>query len=187
MTTPAEYGLQHYEGGHTLYGPQTAPFLAAHSAELLGGMLARGSFAELPHSRDFSLASRRFWPQEDVPSPRRLLRSAQRITPSAPEEPYWEIRWRDQAPADMAFDQPLLTIEVQQGGRWQPLHREGRPEDDQGFDLAVQWLGGRDYAARWYNPPASLPDQLRLLIAPRGKQPALAVPIADSDLELTDQ
>lgn len=187
VTTSAEYGLQHYEGGHTLYGPQTAPFLAAHSAELLGGMLARGSFAELPHSRDFSLASRHFWPQGGAPSPRRLLRPAQRITPSAPEEPYWEIRWRDQAPADMAFDQPLLTIEVQRDGRWQPLHREGRPEDDQGFDLAVQWLGGRDYAARWYNPPASLPNRLRLFIAPRGEQPALAVPIADSDLELTDQ
>ena len=34
--TAEEYALQHYEGGHTLYGPQTQPFLAAHAARLAG-------------------------------------------------------------------------------------------------------------------------------------------------------
>lgn len=185
VTTPAEYGLQYYEGGHTLYGPQTAPFLAAHSAELLGEMLARESFAEIPDSRDFSLASRRFWPDEDGQHyPRKLLGTS---SGNEGVETYLAVHWQDQTPAAMAFDQPLLAVEVEREGRWQPLLRDGRAEDDQGFNLAVRWLGGRDYEARWYNPPASLPDRLRLSITPRGDQPALAVPLADSDLELTDQ
>lgn len=52
----------------------------------------------------------------------------------------------------MAFDQPLLAVEVKRDGHWQPLLRDGRAEDDQGFDLAVRWIGGREYEARWYNP-----------------------------------
>ena len=34
VATPEEYALQYYEGGHTLYGPKTLPFLAGHAARL---------------------------------------------------------------------------------------------------------------------------------------------------------
>jgi len=34
MTTPEEYSRQRYEGGHTLYGPQTQPFVAAQLERL---------------------------------------------------------------------------------------------------------------------------------------------------------
>lgn len=173
VTTPGEYALQHYEGGHTLYGPQTAPFLAAHSGRLLAQMLARGNFAELPASRDFHLQLGEFWPPaQTAPQPRLWLGPAQRF--GAEEEPYWRVQWQDQAPAAMAFEQPLLQIEQRQSGGWQTLRRAGRAEDDQGFDLAVRWLGGNRYEARWYNPPADA-GRYRLRIAARGAQPALWV------------
>jgi neutral ceramidase len=173
VTTPSEYALQYYEGGHTLYGPQTAPFLAAHSARLLGEMLMRGNFAELPASRDFDLQLGSFWPAAQVAAEQRqLLQSPQLI--SDDDEPYWRLHWQDQAPAAMAFEQPLLQIEIFQQGQWQPFSRNGRREDDQGFDLAVRWLGANRYEARWYNP-ASADASYRLRIAARAGQPALLV------------
>ena len=178
VTTPGEYALQYYEGGHTLYGPQTAPFLAQHSARLLGEMLERGNFAELPASRDFDLDAGNFWP---APAPqeqaRQLLQQPQLI--NTEEEPYWRVRWQDQPSAAMAFDQPLLQVETLQHGTWQPLMREGRREDDQGFDLAVRWLGGNQYEARWYNPAAAS-QPYRLRIAPRAGQAALLVELKAS-------
>lgn len=174
-TTPSEYALQYYEGGHTLYGPQTVPFLAAHSARLLSEMLTRGNFAELPASRDFALTLGQFWPPAQAQAqPRQLLSTAQLM--SAEPEPYWRVQWQDQAPAAMAFEQPLLQIETRVQGQWQAYRRDGRVEDDQGFDLAVRWLGGKRYEARWYNPPAEAADY-RLRIAPRAGQAALSVPL----------
>lgn len=171
VTTPSEYALQLYEGGHTLYGPQTAPFLALHSARLLGEMLVRGNFADLPHRRDFDLQLGRFWPTEQAQAQsRQLLQPPELITDE--EEPYWRLRWQDQAPAAMAFDQPLLWVEVFQQGAWQPFSRAGRLEDDQGFDLAVRWLDGNRYEARWYNPPTD-DGSYRLHIASRAGQPEL--------------
>lgn len=173
VTTPEEYALQHYEGGHSLYGPQTAPFLALHSARLLDEMLADGNFADLPPSRDFSLASASFWPRPaGQAQPRQLLQPAQLLSERG--ERYWRVRWQDQPRAAMAFEQPLLQIETHRHGTWQPLERDGRLEDDQGFDLAVRWLGGNRYEARWYRPEnAAQPYRLR--IAARAGQPPLLV------------
>jgi neutral ceramidase len=176
VTTPSEYALQYYEGGHTLYGPQTAPFLAAHSARLLDEMLAHGNFADLPANREFDLQLGEFWPAAQTQAqPRNLLQTPQLI--SDEEEPYWRLQWQDQAPAAMAFEQPLLQIEAWQSDGWQPFSRAGRVEDDQGFDLAVRWLGGNHYEARWYNPPAG-GGRYRLRIAPRAEQPVLWVELA---------
>lgn len=179
VTTPAEYALQYYEGGHTLYGPQTAPFLASHSGQLLKQMLQQGSFADLPESRSFQLSHNRFWPQPESASQRRLLEQPQWTPAQGNEEGYWSVEWEDQAPADMAFHQPLLRIEQQQDGEWTVLRRDGRAEDDQGFDLGVRWLGGRRYEARWYNPPSDSQQPLRLSIAPRAEQAELHIPLTE--------
>jgi neutral ceramidase len=87
VTTPSEYALQYYEGGHTLYGPQTAPFLAAHSGRLLGEILARCNFADLPASCDFDLQLGDFWPVGQVATEQRqLLQPPALITDE--DEPY---------------------------------------------------------------------------------------------------
>jgi neutral ceramidase len=173
VTTPSEYALQYYGGGHTLYGPQTAPFLAAHSGRLLGEILAHGNFADLPASCDFDLQLGDFWPVGQVAAEQRqLLQPPALITDE--DEPYWRLQWQDQTPAAMAFEQLLLQIEIFQQGQWQPFSRNGRREDDQGFDLAVRWLGANRYEARWYHP-ANAGASYRLRIAARAGQPALLV------------
>jgi neutral ceramidase len=47
FTTPEEYAEQHYEGGVTVYGPASGPFLAESLADL-SGRLARGDAAPDP-------------------------------------------------------------------------------------------------------------------------------------------
>ena len=46
-----EYARQHYEGGHTLFGPRTQPFLTAHAARLARAVAHDGYVSELasPH------------------------------------------------------------------------------------------------------------------------------------------
>ncbi len=45
LTTPEEYSLQRYEGGNTLYGPQSQPFIAAAAAALAADTLGGGGLA----------------------------------------------------------------------------------------------------------------------------------------------
>ena len=68
------------------------------------------------------------------------------------EDGYWEFRWRDAAPGDLAWHEPLVRVEAASGdGGWRGV------ADDQGYHLGVVHLGaGRGgahrYAARWYTP-----------------------------------
>ena len=41
-TTPEEYAQQCYEAGHTLYGPNTNPFIAAQAARVVGDLVRQG-------------------------------------------------------------------------------------------------------------------------------------------------
>ena len=60
FTTPEEYGAQHYEGGTTVYGPASGPFLTTSLADL-AGRLARGRPAPAPtrSTRSAACARRR--------------------------------------------------------------------------------------------------------------------------------
>ena len=51
FTTPEEYGAQHYEGGTTVYGPASGPFLTTSLADL-ARRLARGQPAPAPYPFD---------------------------------------------------------------------------------------------------------------------------------------
>ena len=55
LTTPEEYAAQHYEGGTTVYGPASGPFLTAALADLAGRLGTRGARAPRlplrPHPR----------------------------------------------------------------------------------------------------------------------------------------
>ena len=63
-TTPEEYERQFYEGGHTLYGPRTQPFLAAHAARLSEELAASddGTFQDVGTERSWDLAVHRYLP-----------------------------------------------------------------------------------------------------------------------------
>lgn len=46
LTTPEEYALQHYEGGHSLYGPRTGIFFEDQVAQLMAKSPSKASVAE---------------------------------------------------------------------------------------------------------------------------------------------
>src|SRR5690606_40527681 len=59
-TTPEEYGEQRYEGGHTLYGPATQPFVTAHAARLAAATVREGLVCDVTPARTFDLHHHRY-------------------------------------------------------------------------------------------------------------------------------
>lgn len=187
-TTPEEFSLQYYEGGQTLYGPNTTPFLAAHLARLAAS-LSEKSQNSLPERWAFtvSVPQSKKNKQDRVPDVTPLR--AQEHTPlfvpkgrSAPE-PYWAFRWRDIPPDRICLHEPLARIEASADGKeWRPLVHDGRPMDDTGWDIAVICPakpasgGGWIYEARWYNPPPAAGRLFRFCILPRPGVPMLCSP-----------
>ncbi|HEY8545262.1 MAG TPA: neutral/alkaline non-lysosomal ceramidase N-terminal domain-containing protein, partial [Acidimicrobiales bacterium] len=161
--TPEEYELQHYEGGHTLYGPRSQPFFTAHAARLAEETLRRGEVTDLVTPRRFDLSLRRYLPVAASASgsasasasvEREVLGPATFTDATARTDPYWEQRWRDVGPGDLHWHEPLVRVESSdREGEWVPaVTDDGRPVDDQGCDVEVVHLGDGHYAARWWNP-----------------------------------
>ena len=70
-TTPEEYGEQRYEGGHTIYGPNTNPFIAAQAAKLVGDLARKGEVRDVPKEWTFNLTGKTFYREYDAPKGRR--------------------------------------------------------------------------------------------------------------------
>lgn len=157
LTTPAEYALQRYEGGNTLYGPQSQPFTAALAARLARDVVATGRVADQLPSRRFDFAARRYLARPDgrvvAPAADGPVTFAD---PTATEDGYWEFRWHDAAPGDLRWHEPIARVDAgAPDGEWSAARHDGRPIDDQGYHVGVVHLGtdrtGRHrYAARWY-------------------------------------
>jgi neutral ceramidase len=151
LTTPEEYGLQRYEGGNTLYGPHSQPFVAAAATRLAADLATRGSVDEPLPSRTFRFAAHRFLAR---PTGRtgacEPLGGVTYVDPTRTEDGYWEFRWHGPAPGDLAWHEPLVRVDgAAADGGWTGV------ADDQGWSVGVLHLGaGRDgghrYAARWY-------------------------------------
>jgi neutral ceramidase len=183
-TTPEEYALQHYEGGHTIYGPNTQPFLAVHTARLAGEVVQQGLVHAALPDRRFDLAVHRYLPAPTgVPVDRASLGAAVFADATASADACWEWRWRDVAPGDLHWHLPLVRVEV--------AHDDGGPgrsvADDQGWDVEVAHIGadrsldgaGHVYAARWWAPAFRLGTQHRFVLEPNAGQPDLASPPFD--------
>ena len=121
LTTPEEYGLQRYEGGNTLYGPDSQPFVAACAAPP-----GRRPRPGRPGRRAAAAAALRL-PGPPVPGPPHRI-DARRATalgapdfhdPTGTEDGYWELRWLGPAPGDLAWHEPLVRVEAATGdGGW---------------------------------------------------------------------
>jgi neutral ceramidase len=183
--TAEEYGLQHYEGGHTLYGPLTQPFLTAHAARLAGETVRDGLVSDLVAERRFDLAHHRYLPVASgsagataAASERSVLGAPLFTDATGRTDPVWEQRWRDVPPGDLRWHDPLVRIEASDGpdGDWQPaLTEDGRPIDDQGCDLEVVHLGedrrGHRYTVRWWNPVFRSYRRHRFVLVPNAGRP----------------
>jgi neutral ceramidase len=179
-TTPEEYARQRYEGGHTLYGPGTQPFVGAHAARLAGEAVEGGMVHDLVPDRRFDLHQRRFLPGATGPVPERSWAGPATFTDAtASTDPVWEQQWRDVAPGRLAWHEPLVRVEMADGeGPWVPAVAHGRPIDDGGCALEVVHLGRRDgvhrYAARWWDPGFRAGRRHRFVLAANAERAELA-------------
>ncbi len=177
-TTPEEYSKQHYEGGHTLYGPNSTLFLAEQVKTLTAALGGRGSLPPLPDRWTFSLKARPFGPAPLEPAGSRKSLGAPCLSREKnPGEPCYVFRWQDVPPAVIDYHLPLVRIEASRDGKtWTPLIKDGRPADDTGYDVSVRFCDKitKDrmgvYEARWYNPSLQEGWAYRFTVLPRGKQ-----------------
>ena len=162
FTTPEEYGAQHYEGGTTVYGPASGPFLTTSLADL-AGRLARGRPAPAPYPFD----------------PIRGLRPTARAYPSGAARGralggtratarlgHAVFRWRGGAAGtDRPLDTPFVSVQRRSGGRWKTVDTDlglrilwGVNDRRSPFVGAPRFRAGEPgtYRALW-EPPLSAP------------------------------
>ena len=132
VTTPEEYERQFYEGGHTIYGSNTLPFLAAHAGRLAGEVaVADGVVAAALPARRWSLAAHRYLPEPDgVAVVRRFLTAPTFTDPTGVADGYWETTWLDVDPGTLEWTSPIVRVDASDGDEhgWHPaVHADGRP------------------------------------------------------------
>ena len=185
VATAEEYRRQYYEGGHTLYGPNTQRFLTAHARRLAEATVGSGVFADVGAERAWDLASTRYLPSAPVGtaagSERRTVGRATFTDPTAEIDGYWEQSWIDVAPGALAWHEPLVRVEASDddGGTWAPAVHHGRPVDDQGWFVEVSHLGTDDaghhrYRTRWYEPAHRFGTRHRFVLLANNGRPEVA-------------
>lgn len=178
-TTPEEYSVQRYEGGHTLYGPNTNPFIAAQAAKLVGDMARKGEVRELMKERTFTLTTKTFYDEYKTPKgKRKAMKQPEQCKADGGEE-CWLFKWNDVPPNLIDFHRPLVSIEYSEdGATWRSLEKDGIRVDDDGYDLSIAFMGMNfwsnifgaklgEYETRWYNPERQEGREYRFRIEPR--------------------
>lgn len=183
VTTPEEYNIQRYEGGHTLYGPQTQPFLAKQSTGLVLEMGKENSKNNFPEQWTYNLRTKRFFTNDAVSKAGKRIKSAPLFAAAKDnEESYWSFSWESSPPHLPSWEQILVRIEESDNGiTWKQAMENGQPVDDRGYDIAVIHNDVIDhgktgiYETRWYNPPAGEKGKLfRFVILPQTGQEAIS-------------
>jgi neutral ceramidase len=177
-TTPEEYSHQGYEGGHTLYGPYTTPYLTAQLGLLTHDFKARGEIQELLPDWRYLLRVNTFYPEAQASTGQRriLVQPALVQADEKYEEDYIVFRWQDVGPSAINFHLPLCRMEAKCDNQWVLLRVNEEPIHDDGYDLEVRYVDKREngmgeYEVRWYNPAPG--GEYRFWIAPRQKHSAL--------------
>jgi neutral ceramidase len=177
-TTPEEYAYQNYEGGHTLYGKNNTPYLAAQLQHLAQDYLSEGSVAEMKPNWDYLLTVNNFYPEaQEAKGQRALLSQPETVLASkARDEDYVRVQWLDVNASQINLHQALVQVEKREGQAWVPLIVKGNRISDEGYDIEVRHVdeakdGMAKYETRWYNPASG--GEYRFVIASRANQPAL--------------
>jgi len=159
ITTPEEYDEQYYEGGHTIYGRYSQPYVTEHLKLLSRDLLTQGTVQELPKQWDFNLPIHYFVDPADKPTVkvRKLLSIPRLQLAEVNQEAFWAFDWQDVPTAYINLHKPLLSIETSTDKKnWNTLVQEGIKTDDQGYDLAIRVQDAdaqkAQYRAYWYNP-----------------------------------
>ncbi|MCW2782514.1 MAG: hypothetical protein JWR35_2963 [Marmoricola sp.] len=160
LTTPEEYAAQYYEGASTLFGSQQQAFIAGAARDLASGL--RSDVLD----RRFDFTVHHYLAEPTGRAASRSLESARFVEATPAEDAYWELIWRDVAPGDLHWHEPLVRVETEAGT---PV------ADDQGWRVGVVHLGERkgvhQYAARWFAPPLGRPGRHRFVLSANAGQP----------------
>ena len=181
--TPEEYRQQNYEGGHTLYGQYSTPYLAAQLGKLSSDMQAsKTTIAELPLRWDYPLARKQHYPEDETATGQRTTLATP--TMISAKKSYQEdaiaFEWLDLPPTQMDFHKPLVHVETStdQGQSWKLLEINKEPISDEGYDISVEMTddakyGMYKYKAHWYNPVKGDSAKYRFVVQARGEQDIL--------------
>jgi neutral ceramidase len=177
-TTPEEYRRQNYEGGHTLYGRHSTPYIAAQLGLLARDFKTKEDVQELKPDWKYVLKVNTFYPKAQVSTGRRKVLMQPNVVKAKKEyeEDYIAFRWQDVGASEIDYHKPLSGVEVKIDDQWVPMVKNGHPANDDGYDIEVRFLKKLDdgmgaYEVRWYNPV--LGGEYRFVIEPRCKHAAL--------------
>jgi neutral ceramidase len=180
-TTQEEYQRQNYEGGHTLYGKYTTPYLAGQLGRLAKDMIEKGPLVELADDWSYELVVNEFFPEAQASKGKRaILEQPEAYTAKAAnEEHYVSFDWLDVGASEIELHNPLAKVESLVKGEWIEMQNAGEPINDDGYDIEVRFIdeeddGMAEYQVRWYNPVAG--GQYRFVIAPRKGQEQMLSP-----------
>jgi neutral ceramidase len=177
-TTPEEYEYQSYEGGSTLYGRYSTPYIAAQLGILAKDFNRDGEVEEMLSEWSYYLKTTHLLPEKILAvGKREVLTKPELVTTDKKyEEDYMYFRWLDVNPSQINFHKPLVHIEVELGGIWSPLKVGNQMINDEGYNMEVRFLDDEDkgmgeYEARWYAPEKN--GAYRFVIAERDQQTRL--------------
>ena len=178
-TTPEEYSRQNYEGGHTLYGKNTTPYLTAQLGILAKDLIEKKEVHEmLPEWKYPNLVVNDFLMNSEKSEGIRKILSKPEVVKAeeAHEEDYIALEWEDVGVSEIEFHKPLARVEKFVDGKWVLMLVNEEPIHDEGYDVEVRFTdeldqGMAEYQVRWYNPVEG--EKYRFVIEPRGHQKAL--------------
>jgi neutral ceramidase len=173
FTTPEEYAAQHYEGGTTIYGPASGPFVAESLADL-AGRLARGEPA--PDAAPFD-PTRGLRPDAGA-YPDGAAQGEITQQPAATERlARATFAWRGGGSGtDRPLDSPFVTIERRAGRRWRTADTDlglnilWSVEDDRPQNEGAPRFAAGDkgtYTARWEAPLPAPAGVYRFVVTAR--------------------
>ena len=177
-TTVEEYSKQNYEGGHTLYGKNSTPYIAEQLASLAVDARNKPSTHEILKKWQYSVSINKFLSKKTISHGIRQVHQQPEInlTSLANEEDYISFIWDDVNPSEIDFHKTLGQIDFKNRDSWETLHINNEPINDDGYDIEIRYLEklennmGR-YEMRWYNPVIG--NNYRFTIKPRKQQTLL--------------
>ena len=170
VASAQEYEAQYYEGGSTLYGPNTGKMLADELGQLATSLRSGSPTVRVDAALAFHEASpTHFWPPRPIP-----VGFRREVLDVACGSDAVRVRWTDLRPGTLIpADGPIVQIERESAGRWNLLADDASPEVQV---LAIE-ARGESYVweARWVR--TSVPaGGYRLRLLPRQGLPEMVGP-----------